>query len=65
MDDEARQEQIRDTSDRLVDLLDEIRGLEEEKRTERMSTRRFHELADRVEDVPQEVWQVADERESA
>ena len=65
MTDRGSQEQRRlgEDSERLLDALDELRSLEQEKRREPISTPRFHELAEQVTDVASEIFRDASQEE--
>ena len=63
--DAPRRERIARDSERLLEAVGEIRGLEEEKREAEMSTPRFHELADRIAERARDVFGYAtDERDT-
>ena len=65
MDNEAGgardRQRVRDDSDELLRELDELKRTEREKRTEDISTPRFHELAEDVKNQARRVFQVASE----
>ena len=62
--DAPRRERIARDSERLLEAVGEIRGLEEEKREVEMSTPRFHDLADRIAERARDVFGYAtDERD--
>ncbi|MFL5749353.1 MAG: hypothetical protein ACJ767_01915 [Chloroflexota bacterium] len=65
MTDKASQEQRRlgQDSERLLDSLDELRSLEQEKRRERISTDRFHQLAEEVTEVASDIFRDASREE--
>ncbi|MFL5774904.1 MAG: hypothetical protein ACJ76W_01390 [Chloroflexota bacterium] len=65
MTDKASQEQRRlgEDSERLLDSLDELRSLEQEKRRERISTDRFHQLAEEVTEVASDIFRDASREE--
>jgi hypothetical protein len=50
---------LRTDSDRLLDAVDELRALEREKRTLDVSSKPFHDLAERVEAKAREVFRLA------
>jgi hypothetical protein len=63
--DALRRERIAHDSDRLLEAVGEIRGLEEKKREVEMSTPPFHELADRIAERARDVFgYAADERDT-
>jgi hypothetical protein len=63
--DAPRRARIARESDRLLEAVGEIRGLEEKKRDVEMSTPRFHKLADRIAERARDVFSyAADEREA-
>jgi hypothetical protein len=56
---------LRRDSDELLAAIDEIKRLEREKRTEEMSSPRFHEMADEIEQRARAVFRyAADELEA-
>jgi hypothetical protein len=50
---------LRTDSDRLLDAVGELRALEREKRTLDVSSKPFHDLAERVEAKAREVFRLA------
>ena len=63
--DAPRRERIARDSERLLEAVGEIRGLEVEKREAEMSTPHFHELADRIAERARDVFGYAtDERDT-
>ncbi|HKG56450.1 MAG TPA: hypothetical protein VKA85_04335 [Candidatus Limnocylindrales bacterium] len=50
---------LRTDSDRLLDAVDELRALEREKRQLDVSSKPFHDLAERVEAKAREVFRLA------
>jgi hypothetical protein len=54
---------LADRSNRLLDAVDELRGLERQKRRETISTPAFHRLADDVKAKSQEIFRMADAQE--
>jgi hypothetical protein len=55
----AERRVLRTDSDRLLDAVDELRALEREKRTLDVSSKPFHDLAERVEAKAREVFRLA------
>jgi len=51
--------QLRDDSDTLMRSLTELKNLEAKKRDEQISTPRFHEMAEEVEQQARKVFEVA------
>jgi len=51
--------QISDDSDTLMRSLAELKNLEAKKRAEEISTQRFHEMAEQVEEQARKVFEVA------
>jgi hypothetical protein len=51
--------QVRDDSDTLMRSLTELKNLEARKRDEEISTPRFHEMAEQVEQQARKVFEVA------
>jgi signal transduction histidine kinase len=54
---------VRRDSERLLRAVDELRAMEREKRGLAISSRTFHELAERVEQKAREVFRLAGEEE--
>lgn len=54
-----QERQLREDSDQLMSSLRELKDLEADKRDEEISTPRFHELAERVEQQARKVFDVA------
>jgi hypothetical protein len=50
---------VREDSDELLDAVDELKRLERSKRSRNISTPRFHDVADRVEDQARQVFHIA------
>jgi hypothetical protein len=61
---ERKQRQLRDVSDRLLDALQDIRDLEEKKRTKEISTPAFHRLTDDVADASRRVFELAHDEDA-
>ena len=61
---ESKQRELRDVSDRLLDALKDIRDLEEQKRTEEISTPAFHRLTDDVAHASRRVFELAHEEDA-
>ncbi|HET7703766.1 MAG TPA: hypothetical protein VFK35_10220 [Candidatus Limnocylindrales bacterium] len=61
----AETRDLADRSNRLLDAVDELRDLEQQKRRETISTPPFHHLADDVKDKSREIFRMADAQESA
>jgi hypothetical protein len=64
MADEQQRQQIRRTSDRLLDAVDDLKAAERRKRSKPMSTPAFHRLAEEVRVKADEVWRTAAEEEA-
>jgi hypothetical protein len=63
--DAPNRDRLRRDSDQLLAAVNEIRRLEREKRTEEMSSPRFHEMADEIERRARDVFRyAADELEA-
>ncbi|MFL5779004.1 MAG: hypothetical protein ACJ761_08695 [Chloroflexota bacterium] len=60
--DEERQ--LRDRSDELIDAVDDLRRLEQEKRTEPISSDEFHDLADAVTRKSRSIFSIALDQEA-
>lgn len=60
---QRRQQALRDVSDALLDELQGVKALEEEKRRALISTPRFHELTDEVARRSQRVFELANEED--
>ena len=56
-----RHRRVRDDSDELLRALEDLKGMERQKRAEHISTPPFHELAEKVEDQARHVFEVAAE----
>lgn len=50
-------------SDQLLDALANLKRLEQQKRTEPISTEQFHRLADQANAASEDVWRFAHEEE--
>jgi hypothetical protein len=57
--DSQANEQLVETSDELLDELKELKQIEEQKRREPVSTRRFHELANRALEISRRIFDTA------
>ncbi|MDQ6794180.1 MAG: hypothetical protein M3067_05070 [Chloroflexota bacterium] len=60
----AASDALRRDSERLLKAVDELRAMEREKRRVSISSRTFHELAERVEQKAREVFRLAGQEES-
>jgi hypothetical protein len=60
----VEKEQLRQESDDLMEAVDDVRRLERRRRTEAISTPRFHELGDRIEERSRDVFRLAQAEES-
>jgi signal transduction histidine kinase len=55
---------LRRDSERLLKAVDELRAMEREKRRVSISSRTFHELAERVEQKAREVFRLAGQEDA-
>ncbi len=60
---QAANNALRQDSERLLKAVDELRAMEREKRRVAISSRTFHELAERVEQKAREVFRLAGQEE--
>jgi hypothetical protein len=60
---EQEQRRIRRDSDALLATVDEIRQLEQAKRTHRMSAPEFHDAAERITQKSRRVFEIAGDEE--
>ena len=57
----ARQRDLDDHSNEILQAVDDLRSMEQQKRREDISTPPFHELADEIKAKSQEIFRIADE----
>ena len=60
----AASDALRRDSERLLKAVDELRAMEREKRRVSISSRTFHELAERVEQKAREVFRLAGQEDT-
>jgi hypothetical protein len=58
----ARQHDLGHHSNEILEAVDELRAMEQQKRSEDISTPPFHELADAIKDKSREIFRIADEQ---